>query len=306
MSLPTWIGAGPPRTGPLPTSKVRLRTSFVEKTLLGISDFLRRGLEEAPERAAILEPRAALLAALALLVGISLSHSLVALALVAVALAALAGLLGLGLGRTLWRVWGVVPLFSAAIALPAVLNVSTPGPTLVELVATPAWLVRIGWPPVLSVTTSGVGVAGLLVLRVGASVSVAALLAGTTPPTRLLSALGALGIPRAFVLVAALTLRYARTLAFTVSDMHLALLSRRVRTVDAKAERAFVGSRMGVVLQRSRATAEEVHMAMLARGFRGDYVPLFPTRVRPRDVLAVLAAIGVGALLASAARAGIP
>ncbi|MGE0713283.1 MAG: energy-coupling factor transporter transmembrane protein EcfT [Planctomycetota bacterium] len=308
MRLPAWIGAEEPRSAPLPSSGVRARETFAERTVLGISELLAAGLAERHDEgpAAALEPRARLLIAGALLLGAALTRSLVALALLSLGLAAAAGLLGLGLRRYLWRTWAVVPLFAVAIALPALLNVATPGPSLLELGATPRALVALGWPERLSVTTTGARAAGLLVLRVGASISIAALLAATTPATRLLAALRALWVPRAFVLVGALTLRFASALVLVVSEMHLALRARRVRAVDATASRAFVGSRLGVVLLRSRRDAQELHLAMVARGFRGEFPHLDETRLRGRDLVAVAVGGALAALVVLAARAGLP
>jgi cobalt ECF transporter T component CbiQ len=286
-------------------------SSFAEKTLLGVSAAVRDSLESArdaslPGLLQTLDPRAKLLAALALVVGVALSRSLVADASVAVLVVVLAAASRLDVGKLVRRTWLVVPLFTAALAIPAVLNVTTPGPELLRLGATPGWLHRAGWPETLAVTTTGLRTAVQLVLRVGASLSVVALVTRTTPPGELLKAIRALGVPRAFVLVATMTERYILTLAKTIEEMHLALLSRRIRPLASGASQAFVTSRMGVVLAKSSKTAEDVHLAMVARGFRGEVRTLEEPRLRGRDLAAVLVAAALAAGVALSSRAGLP
>lgn len=296
MSLPAWLAARPPSAAPCPSGSARRRPSFAERTLLRASAFLRDALDasrdaERPGALQGLDARAKVVAALALLLGVATSRSLAAIALVAVGAVALAAASRLDLARFVRRVWLVVPLFTAALALPAALNVTTPGPSLLDLFQVPAPLVRLGWPETLAVTSTGLVVAARLVLRAGASLSVVALLAHTTPAGDVLKGLRSLGVPQVFVLVAAMTQRYLRTLVTTIEELHLALVSRRLRPLTASASREFVASRLGVVLTKSRATAEEVHLAMVSRGFRGEVRTLTEPRLRARDLLAVACAV---------------
>ena len=77
---------------------------------------------------------------------------------------------------------------------------------------------RLGWPETLAVTSTGLLVAARLVLRAGASLSIVALLAQTTPAADVLKGLRSLGVPKVFVLVAAMTQRYLITLVTTIED----------------------------------------------------------------------------------------
>lgn len=286
-------------------------SSFAEKTLLGVSGVVRDSLETArdasrPGLLQGLDPRAKLLAAITVVVGVALSRSLVANGTVAILVLVLGAVSELELAKLVRRVWLVVPLFTAALAVPAILNVTTPGPELVRLGAIPEWLRRADGPEALSITTTGVRTALQLVLRVGASLSVVALVTRTTSPGELLKAVRALGVPRAFVLVATMTERYILTLAKTIEEMHLALVSRRIRPLASGTSQAFVTSRMGVVLAKSSKTAEEVHLAMVARGFRGEVKTLEEPRLRGRDLIAIVVAAGLATGVALAGRAGLP
>jgi cobalt/nickel transport system permease protein len=311
VSLPAWLAARPPSAAPCPTSTTRRRASFAERTLVQAAAFLRDALEagrdaERPGALQGLDARAKVFASLALLIGVATSRSLVATLAVALAAVVLAAASRLDVARYLRRVWLVVPLFTAAIALPATLDVATPGPALLDLTQTPAALVRLGWPETLSVTTTGLVVAARLVLRAGASLSIVALLAQTTPAGDVLKALRSLGVPQVFVLVAAMTQRYLRTLVTTIEELHLALVSRRIRPLTTSASREFVASRLGVVLTKSRATAEEVHLAMVSRGFRGEVRTLTEPRLRAQDLGAVVWAVLGAVAVALASHAGLP
>src|SRR5205823_4645141 len=148
-------------------------------------------------------------------------------------LAALAGISGLAIAlaalsrlhvRAFARdVWLFVPLFSAAIALPALFRRFTPGAALFELGP-------------LTITRPGALAAARLVLRAGAS----------------------------------------------------------------------VGSRMAVLLGKAHRTAEEVHLAMIARGFDGEWRTLAAPRPGARDAALVIAAAALAALVVLAPRAGVP
>jgi cobalt ECF transporter T component CbiQ len=304
------LAARPPSAAPCPSGGARRRPSFAERTLVQAAAFTRDALDadrdaQRPGALQGLDARAKVLAALALLLGVATSRSLTAIGAVVLGTAALAAASRLDLSRFLRRVWLVVPLFTAAIALPATLNVTTPGPALFDLCQVPAFLVRLGWPETLAVTSPGLVVAARLVLRAGASLSIVALLAHTTPAGDVLKGLRSLGVPQVFVLVAAMTQRYLRTLVSTVEELHLALVSRRIRPLTASASRDFVASRLGVVLTKSRATAEEVHLAMVARGFRGEVRTLTAPRLRARDVAAVAWAVVAAVAVALASRAGL-
>src|SRR5205823_3287313 len=120
----------------------------------------------------------------------------------------------------------------------------------------------------------------------------------------LFRALRSFGVPQAFTLVAAMTYRYIFVLAREVEEMHLGLLSRRLGPMKSAAGRAFVTSRMAVLLAKAGRTAEEVHLAMVARGFDGEWRTLASPRIGPRDVGTVLAAAALAALVLLAARAG--
>jgi cobalt/nickel transport system permease protein len=83
----------------------------------------------------------------------------------------------------------------------------------------------------------------------------------------------------------------------SVLDMYTA---RRARTVgddhDVKSSRAFVAASAGALFGKSHALSEEVHMAMVSRGYTGDARTLAAFKVTALD-FAWIATVAVAAFV---------
>ena len=135
------------------------------------------------------------------------------------------------------------------------------------------------------VTSQGVHGAATIVIRVATSVSLILLLTLTTRWASLLAALRSVGVPRLFVLVVSMAYRYLFLLLGTVSDMFTARRARSVAGRTGTGEgRAFVAATAGTLFGTAHQLSEEVHQAMVARGFRGEARTLERTRVDPLGV----------------------
>jgi cobalt/nickel transport system permease protein len=289
QSTPDWLLARDAALCPCGCIGRRRRTGFVEKTLTGGSTLLRQVMfaDDTAERPGLLQridPRVKIAALVVLLVGASLLHTIpVLLGLYALTLG-LAALSALPVWFFVKRVWLFVPIFTGIVVLPATLSIVTRGHVVLTL-----WHWH-GHPE--GFTSQGLTTAGLIISRVAVSISLVVLLTLTTPWVRLLAALRSLGVPRLFVLVIGMAYRYLFLLLGAVTDMYEA---RKARTVGAgrhdRAARAFVAASAGALLGRSHHLSEEVHQAMVARGYRGDARTLEQPRLRPADVAWVLAAV---------------
>jgi cobalt/nickel transport system permease protein len=294
-ATPSWLLE--PQVGLCPCGCIgtRRRESYLSKTLRGTATLIHEALsaDESAGRNGLLQridPRTKLVALIALLLIANLARGFGVLILLEVVAIAAAAASGLSVPRYLRRVWLVVPLFSGLVALPAMLNVVTPGDDLVQL------------PFGLAITRQGLTTAALLVARVGVSVSLAALVTQTTPWHRLLAALRGIGVPRVFVLVVGMAYRYVHVLLATAEELYIARRARTLRRErDARAGRAFVAAGAGVLFGRAHALAEEVHMAMLSRGFRGGVHTL---AARPLGRADALCAVAVAALALAALGVG--
>jgi cobalt/nickel transport system permease protein len=260
----------------------RRKGSFVAKTLDGASSLLRQALfaEDSAAHDGLLqriEPRVKLVTVLGLLVAVSfVRHVPVLLAMYGATLG-LAVASGLSLGFFVKRVWLFIPVFTGVVVLPATLSVITPGHVVLPL---GSWF---GHP--VGVTGQGLTAAGLIVLRVATSISLVVLLTLTTTWHRLLAGLGSLRAPRMFVMVLAMAYRYLFHLLGSVGDMYTA---RRARTVqpdtDVASGRAFVAASAGALFGKAHALSEEVHLAMVSRGYTGHVRTLDPAPIRARDL----------------------
>lgn len=286
---------------------VRAKTSHrkrnrVRRALASLGEALAREMasECATEsRLSRIEPRAKIAGVVALIVGATLLHGLVPLAILLACTISAVLINGISV-RRLGRMWLGVPLFSLAIALPSVLNVITPGTPAVALFD------RIGpWtlPDTLSITWDGLIVAGRFLLRSTTCITLAFLLVATTDRAALLNGLRRLGMPRAFGMVLAMMQRYLSVLLRSAEEIHLAKLSRTIGERSVRHEQRWVAAGIGSLFRRTHRLAQETHNAMVARGYDGEARLGRATGLRPADLiwLAVAVLVTVALILADGA-----
>ncbi|MCS7260240.1 MAG: cobalt ECF transporter T component CbiQ [Anaerolineae bacterium] len=217
--------------------------------------------------------------------GAWVAYGLIWCAMLAVALIA-----QLEIGWVLRRSLVALPFALVAVTLVFTL----PGRTLFtlqlgswELSASEAGLVRF-----LSILT-----------RSWLSVQLAILLIATTRIPDLLHALRHLRVPGLLVTILAFMIRY---LAVLVDEVARLLRARQARSAAAPRGRAggslfwrarVAGNMAGQLFLRSLERSDRIYNAMLARGFRGQYVTIHPHRMRRRDWtalgLAIVALMGI-------------
>jgi cobalt ECF transporter T component CbiQ len=273
----------------------RRKGSFVEKTLTSGSKLLRDAMfgDDIAHRHGLLQridPRAKIVALMGLLVVAAFLHNIESLAAMYVGALVLAAASRLPIGFFVKRVWLFIPVFTLIVVAPATLSIVTDGDIVLEL-----WSWE-GAPQ--GITSQGLESAGLVVSRVAVSISLVVLLTLTTPWTRLLAALRSLGVPRIFILVIGMAYRYIFLLLGSVTEMYQ---SRKARTLgtqkhDAGA-RQFVTASAGALFGKASQLADEVHQAMVSRGYRGDARTLAAARISRADVLFVAASVIAGALV---------
>ncbi|MHB8059638.1 MAG: cobalt ECF transporter T component CbiQ [Gaiellaceae bacterium] len=286
---------------PLSCSGKRRRGGAIEKTLDGLSRLIRQALasEEVAARRGLLQrldARAKLIGMLGLLVATGLvRHVPVLLGLYALTLVLAAASL-IGLGWFAKRVWLFIPLFTGVIVAPAIFSFITPGEVVVPL---GHW-----FGDEVGLTRQGLTSAALIVCRVATSISLVLLLTLTTSWSRLLAALRALFVPRLLVLVLGMAYRYLFVLLDSVAEM---VTARRARTVAAKrngrGERAIASFSAGALFGKAHALSEEIHQAMLARGFSGEIVSLERARIGLIDAVALAACLALAILVVGGDRA---
>lgn len=114
------------------------------------------------------------------------------------------------------------------------------------------------------------------------------LVISTTPLPVLLRGLGAMGVPHFLLDVGQFLYRYFFVISEEAQCMNQAAAARgatvRQWTPGGQRFRASAGA-LAVLFARSYARAEDIHRAMLARGYRGRFLLLDAARFRRADVL---------------------
>lgn len=284
--LPDWYRDSTP-DGTLLQLRAGRRTDLpVRRALASLAEVIARELATPADGSwlARIEPRAKVAGVLVLVVSATfLQKPWPLLALFAVALAlAVSGRLSAG---RLARVWLGVPLFSLATILPATLNLVTHGTAVLTL-----WHFSPGsklgpWalPDALTVTQSGLIVAGRFVLRSLTCVTLVLILVATTDASVLLNALRRFGMPRVFGMVLTMSHRYLIVLLRAAEEIHLAKLSRTITAGPLRHEQRWVAAGIGILFRRTHRLAQQVNEAMLSRGYDGDLQIKPGSGLRPTD-----------------------
>lgn len=231
-----------------------------------------------------LDPRIKVLGALALIVTAVLVQSLAALALLFAAGVALALCSRVSLARLAAQLWLGVLLFTGVLAAPAFFLV--PGDPL-------AHLPLLNW----AITAQGLRSAAFLVGRAEISATYALLTILTTPWPHVLKALRSLGVPVVPVAILGMTHRYIHLLLASAVDLIEARRSRLLAPMSAREHRRLAAGTAAVLLEKALLLHSEIHLAMIARGYRGEVYLLDDFRTRGADWVAVA---GVAALVAAA------
>jgi len=280
------------------------QTRFLDKTLLAVARVAEQSLfseQYAKEQGLLqsLDIRIKLVSFLFLLVLVSVVHSPGSLWLLYGMTLVLAAASRVPLRFFVKRVWLFVPLFSAAIVLPALLNIITPGePVLVimRLDHSRAWG-PYTIPAEIAVTRQGLWGGMVFVSRVAASVSCAVLFTLTAKWGEIFAGLRALFVPRVFVATLGMTYQYLFVVLRLVQDMYRARKSRTIRPLSDAAERHWIASRIGVTFKKSVEMSDHVYKAMLARGFRGEFPSIDRFHAVATDYLWLAAVLCIGGLL---------
>lgn len=279
-------------------------TTFLDKTLLAIARTAEQSLfsDRYANRRGFLQSvdiRFQLAAFALLLILISVLHTPRSLWTVYGACLALAALSGIPLWFFVKRVWLFVPLFSAAIVLPAMLNIVTPGDPIWVLCRLPRGCT---WGPYtipaeLAVTRQGFWGAVVFVSRVADSVSFAVLFTLTRRWSDIFAGLRSLFVPRVFVMTLSMTERYLFVFLRLIQDMYRARKSRTIRAFSAAVERSWTASRIGVTFKKSVKMSDDVYKAMVSRGYRGEFKTIDRFHSRPADYVWLMAVLVFSGLL---------
>lgn len=187
----------------------------------------------------------------------------------------------LGVGYIFKRSFIALPFALAAVTV--IFNM--PGQTLFTLALGP-------W--VLTASDAGLIRFASILIRSWLSVQMAILLVATTPFPEIIHALRHVHVPKLIVAVVSFMYRYL----FVLADESMRLLrAREARSAGGRAGgslrwRARVaGNMVGQLFLRSYERSERVYNAMLARGYRGEFLAMHDHSVKRQDILFGMALI---------------
>ena len=291
--LPDWLlenqSAGLCRCG---CAGIRKKTNFVEKTINDIAGVLKEAIfseQLAGSQGMLqnLDPRVKLITTIFLLVAAAFFRHIPTLLGLYLFTLMLAYFSRVPLMFFVKRVWLFIPFFTGLVVLPSIFNFVRPGDPLINLFSFghPVNIGFIHLPATLAVTRQGLTGALLMVLRVGVSVSLVVLLTVTSRWAELLKALRIFFIPRIFIMVLEMTYRYIYLLLNVITDMYTARKSRSIGEVNLKENRKFVSAGIGHVFGKAYFLSEEIHDAMISRGYTGEAKLLHKFRITAQDIV---------------------
>jgi cobalt/nickel transport system permease protein len=162
-------------------------------------------------------------------------------------------------------------LFGFLAALPASLNVITPGKIIFNLISfnrpTQFWIYKI--PENIGLTENGIQVVLLIFLRVLNSVSIALLIVFTTPFPSFIKSFKIIGVPDTFLMIISLAYKYIFILSRTIEDTYFALRSRLLGNMKNSSLRKLISGRIFFIFKRSVVIYENTYFAMVSRGYDG-------------------------------------
>lgn len=265
---------------------IRLSRPAIEKNLAKFATFLQESFfaDETARKNGWLQkvdPRIKLLGSFFLLFCSSFSTHLSSILLVyafALLLAVGSGIFSVIFVR---KIWLYVPLYVAVIALPSLFLV-------------PGTSVYTFGDSAIIITKQGLTAAAFLISRVAVSVALMLILVLTTSWPDLLKALRTLFVPKIVVLMLSMTYRYIYLLLLVASNLFLAKKSRRVGPENWRTARKWMEGTLGTLVGKSVQTSQDVHLAMISRGFQGEPQILNQFSLRLVDFLWATIFLSVG------------
>lgn len=280
------------------------RSRFIDQTLEGLTTIIRDEIfsESLAGRKGLLQrinPAVKVVTILILVCVACLMRHIIPLLAMNIWFILLAYLSLIPLSTFLKRVWLVVPLFTGVIVLPSIFNFIRPGAPILTLISF-SHAVRIGpwvFPDMLAITSQGVWGAILIVLRVGTCISLAALLTLTTPWQSILKALQKVFVPQIFISVLEMSYRYIYVFLHTAGEIYTARKSRTLGRTSSKEQRLFVSGAVGSLWTKAFNLSEEIHAAMISRGYTGRPDTITSFRIQTLDWFWILLVAIISVLL---------
>jgi len=255
-------------------------SKFVDKTLAEMVNYIKDAVfsEEYARREGFLQgidQKVKFISFLVLIVATIFAHSVYIILVFFSASLILASLSRIPLRFYIPRVLIFIPLFTGIVALPYLFNIFQPyeGTPLIVLHD----FQRVIELPLLrpfsriEITSEGVFWASTFLARVTTAVSYAILLMLTTRWSDLVNTLNRLRFPKMFVLILGMAYRYIFLLLDMIAKMLFSRKSRAVGKESSVSSWKLNAGIIGALFLKSYDMSENIYLAMLSRGFNGDF-----------------------------------
>lgn len=255
-------------------------SKFADKSLAEIVNYIKDAVfsEEYARREGFLQgidQKVKFISFLVLIVATIFAHNVYIIMVFFSASLILASLSRIPLRFYIPRVLIFIPLFTGIVALPYIFNIFQPyeGTPLIVLHD----FQRVIELPLLrpfsriEITREGVFWASTFLARVTTAVSYAILLMLTTRWSDLVNTLSALRFPKMFVLILGMAYRYIFLLLDMIAKMLFSRKSRAVGKESSVSSWKLNAGIIGALFLKSYDMSENIYLAMLSRGFNGDF-----------------------------------
>ncbi|MBF0559856.1 MAG: cobalt ECF transporter T component CbiQ [Nitrospirae bacterium] len=284
-------------------SDAAIGSSFVDKGLNYIAAIIKAGYDQwelASQKGLLqkFDPRVKILFLLFFIGLISFKQTIFAESALGAFIFVLAALSKLNIASFYKRVFFLGFFFGFLVALPSSLNIITRGEVIFHVFEFPKAYDFWGYHLPMQVGMTRQGIAGvmMLTLRVSNSVALSLLVISTTPFHDLVKALKVLRVPDVFLLILTLTYKYIFIFAKTVESLYLAKKGRLARRTSGADGRKWVAGRMAFIFRKTQMRCEDVFSAMQARGFSDD-VRFYGCRILESRDLVFVSVIGLAGLV---------
>lgn len=277
IKIPQWLE----KTGEgfCPSCAVGKGRGFIEKNIEAMSSFIKEVLE--PEifskKSGLLQaidPRARLLGVLLFIISAAMLKSILLIIGILLIVMVMAVASRINVIVLLKRMLPVL-VFTFFLVLPTAFNLITPGDVIIKIFSFNDFE--------LYISKQGLETISILFLRVLSMASLMSLFMLTTGYPDIFRALQSFPIPKFFVTALSMTFRYIMVLIKVAEDSHLARKARTIKPLTVREGQAWLASRIWLIMQRSMEIAENVYLAMSARGFTGEVKTMSVFVMKGRD-----------------------
>jgi cobalt/nickel transport system permease protein len=279
----------------------RHRLSFVDSTLSKLAELISTGYIQAEtfSRKGFLQnldSRTKLAFLLSFIILTSCLRQISSLCFNLVFILALYPLSGINLFTSLKKVFWPLFFFGFIVVAPALLNIVSGGEIKLKLIQFTHehtfWIYHI--PASIGISIEGTIVVCRLFLKIGSSILLTLLIAGTTSFAEIIKALRMFKIPDIILLSITLSYKFIFILSRTTAETYLALRSRWIKQDNDIQSSKIIAGRIAFVFRKSFIKYEEVYRAMIARGFSGKVDLCYSGKFKKNDLVFVLVFISLG------------